>query len=266
LFLRVVRQCDTLWINDANVGAWLVNQGRATYDVTDDWRSMDFTSRELHRLIAAEDLLATRARTIVCSEELGRRWNVRYGVESSVVRNASDSAAIRSARPRHLGVDQPHLGYVGTLHESRLDIDLLLQIADAIVPGRVHLVGPDNLTERGRARLTAHPNITLHGTVPAFEVPSWLVAFDVLICPHVVTEFTRSLDAIKAYEYLATARPVVATPSSGFQELEAPGLYVGSDDFVAAVCRAAVQKETFRRDVPNWDDRAREFAAALSRG
>ena len=263
LRLKVVRHCDTIWINDPNVGAWLGAHDRAVYDVTDDWRSMKFTSREKRRLIAAEDLLATRAQTVVCSEELRRRWETRYGIESSVVRNAADSAAISHAQPRDLGVDGPHVGYVGTLHESRLNISLVLQTAEAIVGGQVHLVGPDNLTESGRSRLTSHPRVTLHGSVPAPEVPSWLLAFDVLICPHVVNEFTRSLDAIKAYEYLATAHPVVATPTSGFQELEALGLYVGEDDFAAAVCRALVQKETFRRDVPNWDDRAREFVAAL---
>ena len=93
--------------------------------------------------------------------------------------------------------------------------------------------------------------------MPAPQVPSWLVAFDVLICPHVVTEFTRSLDAIKAYEYLATSLSDRATPTSGFQELEEPGLYVGEDDFVVAVRRAAVQKVTYQRDAPSWDDHAR---------
>lgn len=101
--------------------------------------------------------------------------------------------------------------------------------------------------------------------MPAPEVPSWLVAFDVLICPHVVTDFTLSLDAIKAYEYLATARPVVATPTSGFQELNAPGLYVSEDVFPDLVREAAAKNGSFRRDVPDWDDRAVEFGAAITR-
>ncbi len=155
---------------------------------------------------------------------------------------------------------------MGTLHESRLDIDLVLRTVAAVPSGRVHLVGPDCLTEGARSRLTSHPRITLHGSVPAQEVPSWLLAFDVLICPHVVTEFTLSLDAIKAYEYLATPRPVVATPTSGFQELSAPGLYVSKDDFPDVVREAAERNDTFRRNVPDWDDRAREFAAALLGG
>jgi hypothetical protein len=109
----------------------------------------------------------------------------------------------------------------------------------------------------------SNPRVILHGKVRGQDVPSWLTAFDVLISSHVVTEFTRSLDAIKAYEYLATDLPVVATPTSGFQDLHAPGLFVEIDGFANAVKVAAGRYERFRREVPDWDDRARQFAAAL---
>lgn len=79
LKLKVTRHCDTLWINDPTIGVWLSRHGSVVYDVTDDWRSAKFTPREVRRLIAAEDLLAVRARTIVCSEELRRRWKSRSG-------------------------------------------------------------------------------------------------------------------------------------------------------------------------------------------
>ena len=53
-------------------------------------------------------------------------------------------------------------------------------------------------------------------------IPAYLKNADVLVVPHVVTEFTDSLDPIKVYEYLAAARPVVSTPVAGFRDL-APG-------------------------------------------
>ncbi len=261
---RVTRRCDALWINDPTMGAWLSHHRHAIYDVTDDWRCAPSTPRERRRLIAAEDVLAMRAHTIVCSEELGRRWKSRYGVDPVLVRNAADVSAITSARPRDLGDNGPHVGYIGTLHQARIDIDLVLRTAETMQKGKVHLVGPDSLTDAARSRLRANQRIVLHGSVPASEVPTWIAAFDVLICPHVVTDFTLSLDAIKAYEYLATPHPVVATPASGFQELMLPGLYVvDRDEFPDAVLRAAQRKERFRRDVPDWNDRARCFAAAL---
>ena len=80
------------------VAGWAV-----VYDVTDDWRSARLTTREQHRLIKAEDLFAVRARTVVSSDELWRRWNQRYGLDAVVVKNAVDVASIRRARPLSLG-------------------------------------------------------------------------------------------------------------------------------------------------------------------
>ena len=244
---RVTRWCDTLWINDPTTGAWLSRHDRVVYDVTDDWRTAQFTPREIIRLITAEDRLAKQAQTIVCSEVLHQRWKARYGVDSVIVRNAVDRAAIENALPRDLGRSGPHIGYVGTLHETRMDTDLVMRTAEAMQSGQLHLVGPDHLTERARSRLKAHPHVILHGSVPGSEVPSWLVAFDVLICPHIVTEFTLSLDAIKAYEYLATPRWVIATATSGFQSLRVAGLsVVGRAEFPEAVNQAIESQ----RDLP----------------
>jgi teichuronic acid biosynthesis glycosyltransferase TuaH len=260
---NILPQCDTLWINDPTTGRFLLEHKSATYDVTDDWRTTRLTKRELRRLVGAEDVLAATVSTVVCSEVLKVRWKRRYGIEATVVNNAVDVAAIRGATGRHLGPDGPHVGYVGTLHDERLDVDLVVNTAAAMSRGRLHLVGPDSLTAESRRKLLCHDRISLHGSVPSSDVPSWLIGFDVLVSPHRVTPFTLSLDAIKAYEYLATPRPVVATPTSGFQELAVPGLVVTATGFVDAVIAASQQDESFRRDVPDWDDRAREFATAL---
>ena len=92
----------------------------------------------------------------------------------------------------------------------------------------------------------------------------WLVSADVLICPHRVDDFTLSLDAIKAHEYLATNKPIVATPSCGFQNATAEGLsVVPRDAFVAAVSRA-IGSGPFARPAPaSWTDRAAAFATVL---
>jgi teichuronic acid biosynthesis glycosyltransferase TuaH len=260
---EVAQQCDTLWVNDPTTGAFLTPHSNVVYDVTDDWRTSRLTLRERRRLVAAEDVLALQARTVVCSEELRGRWKKRYGIDAVIVKNAVDVEAIREAQPRDLGAEGPHIGYVGTLHDERLNVSLVLNTADSMSAGRLHLVGPDSLSAATRAALSSHPRISLHGSVPASEVPSWLVAFDVLISPHLVTPFTLSLDAIKAYEYLATSQPVVATPTSGFQDLDFPGLVVTAIRFPDAVLEAARQRDSFIREVPDWDDRARQFAAAL---
>ncbi|MBA3369492.1 MAG: glycosyltransferase [Geodermatophilaceae bacterium] len=151
-----LHDADLLWINDAPLGRWVARPDQpAFYDVTDDWRESTNTDRVRRRLIAAEDWLSAHVSTVVCSAELARRWRQRYGVEPTVVPNGVDLRLWEHGEPVALTGRSPHLGYVGTLHADRLDIDLVLDVARSPAVGTVHLVGPDFLDQADRARLDA---------------------------------------------------------------------------------------------------------------
>lgn len=261
---RLLRDVDLLWVNDPVAGVGALTEGvRAVYDVTDDWRSMPQAPRDRARLVAAEDVLARRATTVVCSTMLADRWGERYGIHPTVVRNGVDTEAIRAAVPVPLDRAAPHAVYVGTLHANRIDVGLVEDLARTW-PGTVHLVGPDALDPEARRQLEA-AGVNLPGPVTSSGVASWLVSADVLICPHVVDDFTLSLDAIKSHEYLATDRPVVATASSGFQSIAAPGLaVVGRSSFVDAVVAATSNDRAAREWSVDWDVRTAEFGRVLT--
>jgi glycosyltransferase involved in cell wall biosynthesis len=266
---RLLRSADVLWINDAVLGCRCLRPGLpALYDVTDDWRTARLTPPDRANLVAAEDTLASLVSTTVCSDVLATRWHERYGIIPPVIRNGVDSAAHVRVTRHELRGAPPHLMYVGTLHDDRLDIDLLVELAGAGV-GQVHLVGPDHLSSAARTTIEGLNNVAIHGAIPHTDVPGWMAAADVLVCPHRVTEFTLSLDAIKSFEYLASRRPVVATPTSGFQD------FVGEDgvnvvnrsvfvDAVAAAAREAAPAGSSRSRDHDWSVRAREFAHQLS--
>jgi len=259
----VLRGVDVVWVNDPTLGVHcLGGRGRAVYDVTDDWRTFEQPAYLTDRLVAAEDALARQAGTVVCSQVLAERWQHRYGVRAALVQNGVDLAAFTRAVPLVPDGPGPHLAYVGTLHVQRLDVPLVLEVADR-TSGTLHLVGPDALESEVRDRLRQHPRIRLHGPVPAADVPAWMTGMDVLLCPHRVDAFTLSLDAIKAHEYLASGRPVVATATSGFQHLQADGLRVVDRSSYADAVDRAVGTGPFRRAAVGWDERAAQFAAAL---
>lgn len=262
-----LRGIDVLWINDAVLGVHCLTPGvPAVYDVTDDWREFDFPDRIRRRLLRAEDALAVRARTVVCSSVLRQRWADRYGVDAAVVHNGVDTASWAAAEPVPLAGPGPHVGYIGTLHEERLDIDLVLRTASHPAVGTLHLVGPDALSDVARDRLGAHPRIMIHGPVPSAQVPRWTKAMDVLLSPHLVSPFTLSLDAIKSYEYLVSGRPVVATPTSGFQVMAGLGLRVApADAYPDAVGAALSDGQVERHGAFDWGDRAAQFAEELRR-
>jgi teichuronic acid biosynthesis glycosyltransferase TuaH len=264
-----LRGIDALWVNDAPLGVRCLRAGIPTvYDVTDDWRSSELPQSDRSALVAAEDRLAELVDTVVCSEVLRVRWRDRYGISPSLVQNGVDTRAHEEAIPFELPGRSPHVLYVGTLHHERLDIDLVVEAAHRPQVGTVHLVGPDLLDDASSRRLRSVSNIELHGPISHLQVPAWMASADVLICPHVVSPFTLSLDAIKSFEYLASGRAIVATPTSGFQSLGVlDGLeVVASETFPSAVGSAASQlhenitRETAKYD---WSRRASEFAEAL---
>lgn len=268
--LRRSAPVDVAWVNDPAFGVHATRAARrSVYDVTDDWRTFSFPGRVLRRLVRAEDALATSAATVVCSDTLRDRWRQRYGVDPLVVRNGVDDSLWSAASARPLAGPGPHVGYVGTLHPDRLDIDLVRAVARYAGVGTVHLVGPDALDGTSRARLAVEPNIRLHGAVPAAEVPSWILAMDVLVSPHLLNDFTASLDAIKAREYVVSGRPVVATPTSGFDLLPDGAACVAvGETFVERVAQALSAPPSGRGvEIPpewTWAARARQFHAALA--
>jgi len=262
----IASDIDLLWVNDPVLGSHCLGAGvPVVYDVTDDWRSAPFPERITRRIVRAEDRLSDRARTIVCSLTLQRRWRERYGVDAAVVHNGVDADLWRSAVPRVLPGQAPHVGYVGTLHEQRLDLDLLTDLADSPELGTLHLVGPNCLDAAHARRLAQLPKVRVHGPVPATEVPSWMLSMDVLVSPHLVNDFTQSLDAIKAYEYQASGKQVVATPTSGFVASERVRVAAGNT-FVSAVADATASTPGGPVESSNtWQQRARQFWAEIER-
>jgi teichuronic acid biosynthesis glycosyltransferase TuaH len=264
---REVKDAPMVWVNNAWLGVHFLSRRLSViYDVTDDWRTSNMAARTIRSLVRAEDRLTKHAQVVVCSDVLRERWQERYAVSPPVVQNAVDLSALRAAKPRSLDGPGPHVGYIGTLHGERLDIDLVVALARDQRIGTVHLVGPDSLRPDERAILSAESAVRLHGAVPADKVPEWLVSLDVLICPHVVSPFTLSLDGIKAHEYLASGKPVVATPTSGFQDMRAVSGFavVAGAEFVHAVARSNGQVVAPGSRGVSWAERAREFAAILA--
>jgi glycosyltransferase involved in cell wall biosynthesis len=138
---------------------------------------------------------------------------------------------------------RPWMGYVGAIF-SYLDFELLRATARAVPDGSLILVGP--VRDAGAAeRLRREPNVHLLGPRPQAEVPDFIGAFDVCLCPFRVGDVRRAVNPLKVYEYLAAGRPVVATPLESLaQEPVARVIRFaeGTDAFVAAV-RAALAED-----------------------
>jgi teichuronic acid biosynthesis glycosyltransferase TuaH len=268
--LRATAQIEavdpTLWVNDleftplAQRVDWPV-----LYDVTDDWLVASVPHRKARDRRRRERALLERAdEVVVCSSGLANTKGQFRPVR--VITNAVDVEHFRRprSRPADLPPD-PVAVYVGTLHEDRLDVDLVDELAASLPDVHFTFVGPNALSVTSRARLQRHPNVHLLGPRPFEDVPGYVQHAAVSIVPHVVTAFTESLDPIKAYECLAVGGPTLATPVAGFRDIGAPVVVATAEDFSATLRRMldGPIPVSCEHELPSWRDRATSFADAL---
>jgi glycosyltransferase involved in cell wall biosynthesis len=255
-----------LWINDVTYAPLIERTGwPSLYDVTDDWLLAPFPPREIDRLRRLEALALARAdEVVVCSAALAEsRGKTRL---VSLVPNGVDVMHFRRPRPRPSDLPAaPTAVYVGSLHDARLDVELVGELADALPELSVVLVGPDSLSGESHEVLANFANVHLLGARPYEDVPAYLQHADVVIVPHRVSPFTESLDPIKAYECLAITRPTVATPVAGFREHAEALHVVRREDFTQVVAEVMFSPPSRdnRVEPVDWDARSRAFEEVL---
>lgn len=260
-----------LWVNDPTAATLLERTGwPAFYDITDDWLAARRPDAEHARLVRRESYLLEHCReVVVCSPRLAEAKSADAPV--TLIQNAVDTEPYRVEHPRPTDLPAgPVALYVGTVHRDRIDIELCVATAQALVAlGRLVLVGPDLVDRQDRDRLT-EAGIHLTGPRAFTEVPAYLQHADVLVVPHVVDEFTDSLDPIKVYEYRAARRPVVSTPVAGFREQAGRnGVTVATGAEFARAVRGALAPDAVAvmtiEDVPTWADRVAQLREVLDR-
>ena len=111
------------------------------------------------------------------------------------------------------GVDRPILGFYGNL-DAWIDWDLLGRLAELPECQVVVIGGTEGMAPKVPADLYAFSSILWVDKQPVSEIPRWLAAFDVALYPFVVNEMTHAVDPLKVWEYLAFAKPVLATPTA----------------------------------------------------
>lgn len=271
---RIGMARPVLWVNDPGAAETSRVTGWPTlYDITDDWAVADRGARQQQRVVAGERYLLHHATHVVaCSAELVARKSPSRPHGSppiELIPNGVDVAAYRrpSSRPEDLPPGKTAV-YVGTLHSDRLDVDLCVKTAQALgAEVSIVLVGPNLLGDAATGRLR-DAGVVLLGAKPHEQVPPYLQHADALIVPHLVNEFTDSLDPIKLYEYQAAGRPVVATAVAGFRGADQVAIAAG-DEFAWTTLRAssghAGVPDRLLPEAPDWSLRARAFHTRLVR-
>jgi glycosyltransferase involved in cell wall biosynthesis len=163
---------------------------------------------------------------------------IENGVDVDEFNPAISGAVVRAS----LGLDKRFvIGFVGSFR-SWHGIDHLINLAEALseeLPQALFLLvgdGPDRgkyeawVREKGLAA-----NFKFIGHIPHSEVVPHLAAMDVVMAPHSAASFPTGFygSALKIFEYMAMAKPVIAAPMGQIREViedGASGYLIESED------------------------------------
>lgn len=248
--------------------------------VSEAWRPV--VQRMEQQLARRADLLFVTAPTLYESK---RSLNEQVFLVPNAVDYETFTAVLEANLPPPADmatVRSPIAGYVGAIND-KLDLALLARVARSCVdrpsPSErgwsVVLVGPVTITDEEGQRaldiLRALPHVHLLGRKGVEEVPRYIAACDVCLLPYRVNEWTRNIDSLKLYEYLACGKPVVATDLPAAQRFsEVVRIAAGEAEFLANM-NAALNEDhpalqTKRRRVAaqhTWEQRVNSLSAAI---
>ena len=144
------------------------------------------------------------------------------------------------------------IGYYGCIADW-FDSDLVADVAERRPDWDFVLIGPTYLADL--TRLPALPNVTFPGVVPYGQLLDRIERFDVFLLPFRRSPLTDAANPVKAYEILATGRPLVSVP---LPELEPFGDLVRRADDAAELERQI--EESLAEDGEGLAERRRDFA------
>lgn len=219
-------RAPVLWIT-AEYGVHFMSKIRhavSVYDVTDDWTNATVPPVEMKQIVGDDAALLKKADVVIAVSENLKKMKDAAGAEANHVPNGVKLEMYRNlpegTADELAGIQGPIVGYAGSLHDDRLDVDLIEKVAELSGGGISQVfIGPDSMGKESRARLEEAPGIKVMPPVSFDRLPHVIASFDVCSIPHLLTPFTNSLDPIKAYEYLATGKPIVSTPVDGIKHL-----------------------------------------------
>jgi glycosyltransferase involved in cell wall biosynthesis len=257
------------------------------YHIVDEYAGYSGVSETWRPVVQQmEERLARRADLVfVTSPDLLERKHA-LNQKIVLVPNAVDYQAFsavadrgpKAALPADMAnVRPPIAGYVGAIND-KLDLPLLLRVAGKAPQWSFVLVGPITIqtTEGQQALDVLRTLLHVHflGSKGVADVPSYIAACAVCLLPYQINEWTKHIDSLKLYEYLACGKPVVSTDvpaARRFAEVvrivKDEGEFISSMDSALNEDRPAARARRRQLAAQNtWEQRVSVLSAAIENG
>lgn len=200
---------------------------------------------------------------------------------STLLTHGVDLAHFSRARPDPSSplADLPHplVGMFGVF-DQRIDGSVLKAAALLSPQATFVIIGP--VVDRDPGEFRNVPNLLFLGAVPYSDLPGHVGHLDLCVLPYVVDESTRNINPLKLKEYLATGKPVIASPLPEAVRLAEYLTLAGPEEFPKAVASALAAMESgasanptrLRTGLENflrsesWEAKAKRFLSDIMEG
>jgi len=204
---------------------------------------------------AEERFLARADLVIASSPPLAKRLrplagNVRLMpnvADTDLFATALDAGPVDSALD---ALPRPRIVFVGAISAVKVDLELLVELAELRPQWSIVLVGPVGLGDPDTdvSRLEKTANVHLLGHRAPHQLPVLLRGADAALIPYRLNRLTESIFPMKVYEYLAAGLPVVSTPLPSLADAKEISFAGSAAETVAALERLlAADSEEQRR-------------------
>lgn len=248
-----------------------LGEEQIVYYCVDDFSNWAGYDHELVRKMEAR--LIERTDIAIATSHLLQSLLRAQGKDADLLPHGADislfSAIPEREHPMLAGIKGPRVGYFGAIDE-RLDDKLLAGLARARPDIAFILAGP---RLAAHSRLDALANVHFIGEMAYANLPYLVAGLSALLLPYRVDRSTAAVSPLKLKEYLATARPVVASGLAEINEFS-DHLAIGRDlaSWLRAI-DAAVQipLTSGQQPIPQWladegwDRKAEQFLEMIRR-
>ena len=248
-----------LWQPEFAAAIDLVEHDASCYHIDDEY---SFSDVEVPNPEQETKLIRRVDQVIVHSIRLMEKKGT-INPNTALVPNGVDYEAFANPRaepPDLARVRWPRIGYVGVI-KKQLDLALLLRLARARSDWNFVMVGPVGTVtgkEPALAGLQALPNVHFLGEKPVDALSAYTQHMNVCLMCYEVNDYTKYIYPMKLHEYLASGRPVVATPiDSVVEHGDLVTLAQTDSEWIAAIEQALLQQEDIQRRTRQ--DRARAY-------
>ena len=178
----------------------------------DNLQPMSYWKKHAIRL---EPIIIQKSDLVLCNSPQLAKYASTFNPKSYDVGQGVDLSAYDTNQkltiPKEFeSIPEPRIGYIGDINSTRLDANLIYQLAKSKSGYSFVMIGKEDNFFASHD-LHSLKNVFFLGSIPKDNVPQYMAALQVCMNPQLLNEITIGNYPRKVDEYLAMGKPVIAT-------------------------------------------------------